>query len=155
MNDQDDQQGIPSHFMDDGAEDMNAAMPAGDAGMNISDAAANIGISGMSDAVAQRHGKKLMRLKDELEKLFKDLEFTDEQKKEIDKNLTEAIAADMMTRLGERLSPDQIEELKTRNPQAVEDVAAFFKEKFSEDDIVEALALATESVLDEFLRKVR
>lgn len=153
MNDQDQDQGIPSPFMDNTGIPEDASEMPDD--MGLSDAAANIGIQGMSDAVAQRHGKKLMRLKDELEKLFKDLEFTDEQKKEIDKNLTEAIAADMMTRLGERLTPDQIEELKTRNPQAVEDVAGFFKEKFAEDDIVEALAMATESVLDEFLRKVR
>ena len=147
MTDQD-EQGIPSDFMsmDDTG---SAAMPP------MPDMAGMMGAAGMSDALAQKHGRKLMRLKDELEKLFKDLEFTEEQRKEIDKNLTEAIAADMMTRLGEGLNPAQIEELKARKPEKVEDVAAFFKEKYSEDQIVEALANATESVLDEFLRKVR
>jgi hypothetical protein len=121
----------------------------------VPDMTGMMGQGGMSDELAQRHGKKLLRLKDDLEKLFKDLEFSEDQRKEIDKNLTEAIAADMMTRLGEGLTPEQIEELKTRQPDKVEDVAAFFKEKYSEEQIVEALAKATESVLDEFLRKVR
>jgi hypothetical protein len=76
------------------------------------------------------------------------------ERAEVEKNLTEAIAADLLVRLGGRLSDEEREKLASAtNGEANTDlsaVAGFFRERFSEDELADALTASTESVLSDF-----
>lgn len=79
------------------------------------------------------------------------------ERKEVEKNLMEAIAADLLVRLGKRLSEEEREELTDIGADIapgdepnLDSVASFFKGKFSQEELMEALAESSESVLQEF-----
>lgn len=98
----------------------------------------------------------------QVDQVLEELRVPDEEKKEVEKNLMEAIAADLLVRLGERLSDDDKKSLASIGeslPQGSEPdlgaVAGFFREKFSQEELVHALAEATESVLVEFTEAMR
>ncbi len=101
-------------------------------------------------------------LYEEVDKVLDELRVPDDERKEVEQNLMEAIAADLLVNLGERLSDQDRESLAqmgdTAGPNAEPDlgaVAGFFRDKFSQEELVNALAEATESVLKEFTEAMR
>lgn len=100
---------------------------------------------------------RVMALYQNVDQVLDELRVPEEERKEVEQNLMEAIAADLLVRLGQRLSEDDKQELakmgETIAPGAEPDlnaVAGFFRTKFSQEELVQALAEATESVLTEF-----
>ncbi|MBY0538858.1 hypothetical protein K2P56_00295 [Patescibacteria group bacterium] len=98
----------------------------------------------------------------QVDQVLEELRVPDEEKKEVEKNLMEAIAADLLVRLGEKLSDEDKQSLasigESLPPGSEPDlgaVAGFFREKFSQEELVHALAEATESVLVEFTEAMR
>ncbi len=98
----------------------------------------------------------------EVDKVLDSLRVPDEERKEVEQNLMEAIAADLLVNLGERLSDADKEELAKLGqsfPEGTEPdlnvVAGFFREKFNQEELVTALAVATEGVLKEFTDAMR
>lgn len=97
-----------------------------------------------------------------VDQVLEELRVPEEEKKEVEQNLMEAIAADLLVRLGERLSEDDKRSLaaigESMPPGTEPDlnqVAGFFREKFSQEELVHALAEATESVLVEFTEAMK
>lgn len=97
-----------------------------------------------------------------VDEVLNELRVPDEERKEVEQNLMEAIAADLLVRLGERLSDEDKGELAQMGeglaPGTEPDlnaVAGFFRTKFSQEDLVHSLAEATESVLREFADAMR
>lgn len=98
----------------------------------------------------------------QVDQVLEELRVPDEEKKEVEQNLMEAIAADLLVRLGEKLSEDDKkslaaigESLPPGTEPDLNSVAGFFREKFSQEELVHALAEATESVLVEFTEAMR
>lgn len=100
---------------------------------------------------------RVMALYQGVDQALDALRVPDNERAEVEKNLMEAIAADLLVRLGKRLSEEDREELASigasvapgTNPN-LDSVAAFFKGKFSQEELMEALAKSSESVLQEF-----
>lgn len=79
------------------------------------------------------------------------------ERDEVEKNLTEAIAADLLVRLGNRLSDEERGRLMEHADGEGTDlsaVAGFFRERFSENELVDALTASTESVLSDFTKEM-
>ena len=103
-----------------------------------------------------------MALYQEVDTVLNELRVPEGERKEVEQNLMEAIAADLLVRLGEKLSDEDKASLSTLGeglePGQEPDlnaVAGFFRDKFSQEDLVAALAEATESVLKEFTDTMR
>ncbi len=91
----------------------------------------------------------------EVDKALDELEVPEKERKEIEQNLMEAIAADLLVRLGERLSDEDKQALaemaeESNDQPDLQAVAGFFRTKFAQEELVTHLAEATESVLKEF-----
>jgi hypothetical protein len=101
--------------------------------------------------------ERVVDLYQHVDEVLNDLRVPDDERKEVEQNLMEAIAADLLVRLGEQLSDDDKKELAEmgaglepgKEPD-LNSVAGFFRGKFSQEELVKALAEATESVLTEF-----
>ncbi|MEK9177165.1 MAG: hypothetical protein AAB923_02615 [Patescibacteria group bacterium] len=84
------------------------------------------------------------------------LRIPDDERKEVERNLMEAIAADLLTRLGQRLSEEERQALAASgqvpgtNEPDLQAVAAFFRGRFTEEELIRTLGESTESVLTEF-----
>lgn len=81
------------------------------------------------------------------------------ERKQVEQNLMEAIAAELLVRLGNKMSEDQKEKLASlTGGGAVEpnlaDVAMFFRDSFSQEELLQDLAEATESVLGDFIKEM-
>ena len=105
---------------------------------------------------------RVMALYQEVDTVLNELRVPEGERKEVEQNLMEAIAADLLVRLGEKLSDEDKASLSTLGeglePGQEPDlnaVAGFFRDKFSQEDLVAALAEATESVLKEFTDTMR
>lgn len=90
-----------------------------------------------------------------------ELRIPDNERKEVEKNLMEAIAADLLVRLGKKLSEEERTELAgigaeidPENEPDLNSVATFFRGKFSQEELMEALVESSESVLQEFAESV-
>lgn len=101
--------------------------------------------------------QKVVGLYQGVDQVLDELRVPEEERKEVEQNLMEAIAADLLVRLGEKLSEDDKKKLAEVGagvaPGAEPDlnvVAGFFRQKFAQEELVQALAEATESVLTEF-----
>lgn len=112
--------------------------------------------------VDQELADRVVALYSAVDETLNDLRVPDDERKEVEQNLMEAIAADLLVRLGERLSDDDKKELAEMGngfaPGTEPDlnaVAGFFRTKFSQEELVHALAEATESVLKEFTDAMR
>ncbi|OGG44540.1 hypothetical protein A2841_01150 [Candidatus Kaiserbacteria bacterium RIFCSPHIGHO2_01_FULL_48_10] len=109
--------------------------------------------------VDQALAQRVMELYQQVDQLLDDLRVPDEERKEVEQNLMEAIAADLLVRLGERLSDEDKQDLAALGGEGKEPdlnlVAGFFRDKFSQEELVQALAEATESVLKEFADAMR
>ena len=107
--------------------------------------------------VDQALAQRVTDLYQGVDQVLDELRVPDGERKEVEQNLMEAIAADLLVRLGNRLSEGDKEELgrmgENMAPGQEPDlnaVAGFFRTKFSQEELVHALAEATESVLTEF-----
>ncbi|MDE2079498.1 MAG: hypothetical protein KGI73_03865 [Patescibacteria group bacterium] len=112
--------------------------------------------------VDQELAERVVALYAQVDETLNDLRVPDDERKEVEENLMEAIAADLLVRLGERLSDDDKKELATLGEEAgageepdLNAVAGFFRTKFDQEELVRALAEATESVLKEFTDAMR
>lgn len=112
--------------------------------------------------VDQELAERVVALYGFVDETLNELRVPDEERKEVEQNLMEAIAADLLVRLGERLSDDDKKELAEMGnnfePGTEPDlnaVAGFFRTKFNQEELVHALAEATESVLKEFTEAMR
>lgn len=111
--------------------------------------------------VDQELAERVVELYAHVDEVLNDLRVPDDERKEVEQNLMEAIAADLLVRLGERLSDDDKGKLAKLGEQATGEepdlsaVAGFFRGKFSQEELVHALAEATESVLTEFSEAMR
>lgn len=112
--------------------------------------------------VDQELAERVVALYGYVDETLNELRVPDDERKEVEQNLMEAIAADLLVRLGERLSDDDKKELADMGngfaPGTEPDlnaVAGFFRTKFSQEELVHALAEATESVLKEFTDAMR
>ena len=108
--------------------------------------------------VDQALAGRVMELYQEVDQVLDDLRVPEEERKEVEQNLMEAIAADLLVRLGERLSEDDKQDLAALGQGKEPDlnlVAGFFRDKFAQEELVQALAEATESVLKEFSDAMR
>jgi|CXWL01.1.fsa_nt_gi hypothetical protein len=106
--------------------------------------------------------QKVVSLYQNVDEVLDELRVPEEERKEVEQNLMEAIAADLLVRLGEQLSEEDKKELaqvgEGMEPGAEPDlnmVAGFFRKKFAQEQLVKALAEATESVLTEFTDAMR
>jgi hypothetical protein len=111
-------------------------------------------------AVDKALAERVITLYRDIDVALKGMNLDPEDRKSIEKNLMEAIAADLLTRLGEKMSDDDKDELtgmaQDSNGQPdLNEVAGFFKERFEQKDLVQALAEATETVLSEFAESVK
>ncbi len=117
----------------------------------------------MADAPSdQNPTDRVVDLYKGIDELLDALRIPDEERKEVEKNLMEAIAADLLVRLGGQLSDEEREALAASGKGADEGgepdltvVADFFRGKFSQDELVETLAEATESVLADFAKEMQ
>ena len=112
--------------------------------------------------VDQELAERVVALYAQVDETLNDLRVPDEERKEVEQNLMEAIAADLLVRLGEKLSDDDKQDLAALGEEAgagaepdLNAVAGFFRTKFDQEQLVHALAEATESVLQEFTDAMR
>lgn len=111
--------------------------------------------------IDQELAERVVALYAHVDETLDDLRVPEEERKEVEQNLMEAIVADLLVRLGERLSEGDKKDLAELGEAAggaepdLNAVAAFFRGKFSQEELVHALAEATESVLTEFADAMR
>ena len=126
---------------------------------------ADVSVSGAGEPdlpIDQELASRVVSLYQQVDQVLNDLRVPDDERKEVEQNLMEAIAADLLVRLGEQLSEADKKELAVMGegmePGKEPDlnaVAGFFRGKFSQEELVKALAEATESVLQEFADAMR
>ncbi|MBV9349254.1 MAG: hypothetical protein JO026_00720 [Patescibacteria group bacterium] len=111
--------------------------------------------------VDQDLAQRVVELYAKVDETLSDLRVPEDERKQVEQNLMEAIAADLLVRLGEQLSDEDkkdLADLGAAQNEAEPDlnaVAGFFRGKFSQEELVRALAVATESVLTEFTAAMR
>ncbi len=99
--------------------------------------------------------ERVIKLYEEVDTTLDDLDIPSEERQEIEQNLMEAIAADLLVRLGDKLEESEKQDLvklgeaNDGQPDLAQ-VANFFRDKFSQNELINGLAEATESVLKEF-----
>ncbi len=125
----------------------------------MSDDAGSTGVPDLP--VDQELAERVVQLYQHVDEVLNDLRVPDDERKEVEQNLMEAIAADLLVRLGENLSESDKSELAKLGEESggkepdLNAVAGFFRGKFSQEELVRALAEATESVLQEFSDAMR
>jgi hypothetical protein len=122
--------------------------------------------TGMPDvAINPALAQRVMSLYQDIDKVLTEMRVPRYERQEVEKNLMEAVAADLLTRLGSRMSDDEKEELarmagsidqRNLNPMNpdLQKVAGFFRGKFTQEELVTELAEATESVLKDFIEEM-
>lgn len=111
-------------------------------------------------AVDKAMAERVITLYRDIDIALKDMNLEPEERKKVEQQLMEAISADLLTRLGEKMTDDDKDELtgmaEDSNGQPdLQEVATFFKERFEQKDLVQALAQATETVLSEFAEAMK
>lgn len=111
-------------------------------------------------AVDKAMAERVITLYRDIDAALKGMSLQPDERKKVEQQLMEAIAADLLMRLGEKMSEDDKGELmqmaQDSNGQPdLNEVAAFFKERFEQQDLVQALAAATEQVLTEFAESMK
>lgn len=109
--------------------------------------------------------KRVIGLYQGIDKVLTEMRVPRYERAEVEKNLMEAVAADLLARLGSKMSDQEKEELVTMtgaidqrdltptNPDLLK-VAGFFRDKFSQEELVTALAEATEGILKDFVEEM-
>lgn len=105
--------------------------------------------------IDQALAERVVKLYQDVDATLEDLRVPEQERKEIEQNLMEAIAADLLVRLGEKLNDDEKQNLARMGEESggqpdLNAVAGFFRERFPQEELVKHLAEATESVLSEF-----
>lgn len=123
--------------------------------MNDTPQASNAQAPQMDPNMAMR----VMNLYSRIDQVLKDLRVPASERKQVEQNLMEAIAADLMVRLGTKMTPEQKERLMAltgggKTQPNLGEVAAFFRDSFSQQDLLNDLAEATESVLVDFMKEM-
>jgi len=122
----------------------------------MNDDAQGVDDAGVPDVPIDKElAERVVELYAHVDEVLNELRVPDEERKEVEQNLMEAIAADLLVRLGEQLSEEDKQELGTLGEAGgaepdLNAVAGFFRGKFSQEELVRSLAQATESVLVEF-----
>jgi hypothetical protein len=113
-----------------------------------------------SPSVNPEMAQRAMELFGKLDEVMEDLKVPDNDRQQVMQNLMEAIAADLMTRLGTRMSDEEKQQLASmaevsdpKNPN-LEGVTAFFRSKFSQEELMDELAQATQGVVEEFIQEM-
>lgn len=102
---------------------------------------------------------RVMNLYGRIDEVMNELKVPDNERKQVEQNLMEAIAADLMVRLGSKMSEENKDQLMsltgggTTEPNLGE-VAMFFRDNFSQEDLLKDLGDATESVLNDFVSEM-
>lgn len=115
---------------------------------------------GDAPGVDQALAGRVSKLYEEVDALLAGLKVPADEKKEIEQNLMSAVAADLLTRLGTQLSDAQKQEFANiANESAgaepdLQMIAEFFRTIFPQEVLVNEVALATESVLNDFLKEM-
>lgn len=104
--------------------------------------------------------QKVMALFGQIDTTMDELNVPARDRQQVMQNLMEAIAADLMTRLGSRMSEEEKNELTSmaqgmdmKNPD-LQSVAGFFRGKFTQEELMEELTGATEGVLQDFIKEM-
>ncbi|MEK7613495.1 MAG: hypothetical protein AAB439_01295 [Patescibacteria group bacterium] len=102
---------------------------------------------------------RVMNLYGRVDEVLNELKVPEDERKQVEQNLMEAIAADLMVRLGAKMNDDQKDRLSelTQNMTVepnLADVAMFFRDSFKPEDLLQDLGDATESVLDSFIKEM-
>lgn len=105
--------------------------------------------------IDQQLAERVVKLYQEVDTTLNELRVPEKERKEIEQNLMEAIAADLLVRLGEKLSEEEKQNLAKMGEEMggqpdLNAVAGFFRDRFPQEELVHNLAAATESVLSEF-----
>ncbi|MEK9177283.1 MAG: hypothetical protein AAB923_03225 [Patescibacteria group bacterium] len=103
--------------------------------------------------VDQELARRVTALYERVDQMLKDV--ASEDRGEIEQNLMEAIAADLLARLSDQLSDNQKKqfaamEKATGGKHDLNNIAAFFQSSFPREVIVKHLVEATDEVLQEF-----
>jgi hypothetical protein len=121
---------------------------------------------GMPDVpINPQLAERVMSMYQNIDKVLTEMRVPRYERQEVEKNLMEAVAADLLTRLGARMSDEEKEALaemtssidqKNLNPMNpdLQRVAGFFRGKFTQEELVTELAEATESVLKDFIEEM-
>lgn len=110
-------------------------------------------------AVDKALAERVVALYQGIDEVLKDMELSEDDRKQVEQNLMEAISAELLTRLGAKMSDEDKEELTSMAEEGggqpnLQEVAAFFRTRFEQQDLVQALAESTEQVLTEFAESV-
>lgn len=113
-----------------------------------------------SNQVNMEMAQRVMALFGKIDQVMDELDIASRDRQQVMQNLMEAIAADLMTRLGKRMSEDETQELTDmaqsmdmKNPD-LQSVASFFRGRFTQEELMEELAGATEGVLEDFVNEM-
>lgn len=104
---------------------------------------------------------RVMALYGRIDETLNEMRVPARDRKQVEQQLMEAIGADLLVRLGSKMSEDQKNEL-TGTVNGIEEggtpdlaaVAGFFNANFEQTELLEALAEATESVLNDFVKEM-
>lgn len=112
------------------------------------------------DDVQKDLAGRVMALYTRIDETLNELRVPARDRKEVEQQLMEAIGADLLVRLGSKMSEEQKSELtETVNVEEgqqpdLASVAGFFNANFDQTELLEALAEATESVLNDFSQEM-
>ena len=111
-------------------------------------------------AVDKELAQRVVKLYQDVDVSLKAMNLEPEERKKVEQSLMEAIAADLLMRLGEKMSDEDKEELTSMAEESngqpdLAEVSTFFKDKFEQKDLVQHLAEATETVLKEFAESMQ
>jgi len=102
---------------------------------------------------------RVMNLYGRIDQVLAELRVPDAERRQVEQNLMEAIGADLMVRLGAKMSEEDREKLMEltgdgKTQPNLADVAGFFRDSFTQEDLLTDLGDATESVLTDFVKEM-
>lgn len=105
---------------------------------------------------------QVMGIYQRIDETLNEMRIPDRDRKEVEQKLMEAVGADLLVRLSEKMTDEQREELMGTVEAAqggggkpdLPAVAAFFNANFDQKELLEILAISTESVLDDFIQEM-
>lgn len=104
--------------------------------------------------------KRVMSLFGQIDEAMNELQVPARDRPQVMQNLMEAIAADLMARLGAKMSEEERSELMgmaegmdMKNPD-LQSVAGFFKGKFTQEELMEDLEVSMTGVIREFIEEM-
>lgn len=116
---------------------------------------------GLGSFIQELEDRRVSELLQRIVRVLDDMKVPSSEREQVEQNLMEVVAADLLVRLGTRLSKDdraQLARIGDAMPGQDPDlnaIAGFFKDRFSRDELIDVLAEAVESVLAEFVDAMR